>query len=86
MFMEILRDNPWLIVIMLGVLVPLFGIVFGTLSSYFATVRKAEAEAALKQEMLQRGMSAEVIKMVIECTTPRKGRRSVPEAAIHERV
>jgi len=86
MFMDILRDNPWLIVIMLGVLAPLFGIVFGTVTGYLTAVRKAEVEATLKQEMIQRGMSAEEIKMVIECTTPRKGRRCTPEAAIREHV
>jgi len=86
MFMDILRDNPWLIVIILGVLVPLFGIVFGTVTGYLTAVRKAELEAGLKQEMIQRGMSAAEIKMVIESTTPRKGKRCVPEPAIHEPV
>jgi hypothetical protein len=86
MFMDILRDNPWLIVIILGVLVPLFGIVFGTVTGYLTAVRKAELEAGLKQEMIQRGMSAAEIKMVIESTTPRKGKRCVPESAIHEQV
>ena len=86
MFMDILRDNPWLIVIILGMLVPLCGIVFGTVTGYLTAVRKAELEATLKQEMIQRGMSAEEIKMAIECTTPRKGRRQVLEAAIRERI
>ena len=75
-----------LIVIILGVLVPLFGIVFGTVTGYLTAVRKAELEAGLKQEMIQRGMSAAEIKMVIESTTPRKGKRCVPESAIHEQV
>jgi hypothetical protein len=39
MFMDTLRNNPWLIVILLGILAPLFGIVFGTVSGYLAAVK-----------------------------------------------
>ena len=84
--LQLLQENPWLLVIGLGVLVPLFGIVFGTVTGYLATVRKAELEAGLKQEMIQRGMSADEIKLVIESTTPRRGKRCAPVAAVHERV
>ena len=85
MFMDILRDNPWLLVNILGVTIPLAGIIFGTVTGYLTAVKKAELEAGLKQEMIQRGMSAEEIKMVIEATTPRKGRRCAPEHAVQER-
>jgi hypothetical protein len=63
---EVFTANPWLIVILLGVLIPLCGIVFGTVTKYLQNVRQAELDASLKQEMLQRGMSADDIVRVIE--------------------
>jgi hypothetical protein len=36
--------------------------------------------------MIERGMSADEIKMIIEATAPRKGKRYAPEAGIRERV
>ena len=70
--LELLQENPWLIVVCLALLIPILGIIFGTVTGYLTRVRKAEIEASLKMEMLQRGMSAEEIKTVIEAT-PRKG-------------
>lgn len=69
--LELLQENPWLIIVTLALLIPILGIVFGTVTSHLTRVRKAEIEASLKMEMLQRGMSAAEIKMVIEAT-PRK--------------
>jgi hypothetical protein len=57
------------VVVGLAVLIPIFGIVFGTTTNCLARVRQAELEANLKQEMLQRGMSAAEIRMVIEATS-----------------
>jgi hypothetical protein len=73
---EILQENPWLIVIFLGTLVPLFGIVFGTVSQYLQKTRQAELDASLKHEMITRGMSAEEIRTVLEASSSgsRKGR------------
>jgi hypothetical protein len=70
--MELLKENPWLIVVTLGTLIPILAIIFGTITNYLTVVRKAELEANLKQDMLQRGMSAEDIRMVIEATSQRK--------------
>jgi hypothetical protein len=67
--LELLQVNPWLIVVCLALLIPILGIIFGTVTGYLTRVRKAEIEASLKMEMLQRGMSAEEIKTVIEATT-----------------
>ena len=72
---EVLADNPWLIVIALGVLVPLSAIIFGTLTSYWQQVRVAEIEASLKHAMLERGMSAEEIKTVLEASATRVAKR-----------
>ena len=49
----------WLIVVSLGLLIPIFGIVFGTTTNYLARVRQAELEASLKHNMLEQGMTAE---------------------------
>jgi hypothetical protein len=69
--LDLLRDYPWLLIVSLALLIPIFGIVFGTTTSYLARVRVAELEANLKQDMLQRGMSPEEIRMVIEATSRR---------------
>jgi hypothetical protein len=75
--LEILQENPWLIPILLGALIPILGIVFGSTTKAWTQVRRAEIDAALKHEMLQRGMSAEEIRTVMEATSfgkPSKGR------------
>jgi len=75
--LDLLTQNPWLIIVCLALLIPILGIIFGTVTGHLTRVRKAEIEAGLKLEMLQRGMSAEEIKMVIEAT-PRKGCKQQP--------
>jgi hypothetical protein len=82
--LELLRREPWLIVVVLGLLIPIFGIVFGTITNYLGRVREAELEASLKQDMLQRGMSAEEIRMVIEATSRGKGKSCVPDSAVRQ--
>jgi hypothetical protein len=47
-------------------MIPLTGIVFGTLTNYWRRSRQAELDAALKQQMLERGMSADEIVQVLE--------------------
>src|SRR6516164_6794969 len=80
--LDLLRDKPWLIIVCLGLLIPILGIVFGTVTSYLTRVREAELEASLKQDMLQRGMSAEEIQMVIEATSRRKGKTCGHDSAM----
>jgi hypothetical protein len=72
--LELLIREPWLIVVCMGLLIPILGIIFGTVTGHLTRVRKAEIEASLKMEMLQRGMSAEEIKMVVEAT-PRRNHK-----------
>jgi hypothetical protein len=69
---ELLSENPWLIPVILGMLIPITGIVFGTVTHYLQKTRQAELDAGLKHEMLQRGMSADEIVQVIRA----KGRGS----------
>ncbi len=83
--LEIVRHNPWLIVVVLAMLIPIFGIIFGTVTQYLSAIRRAELDAELKREMLARGMSADEIKTVIEASPQRKGKcgRSEPATWQH---
>ena len=45
--------------------------VVSSVGYYWHKVRKAELEASLKQEMIQRGMSADEIKQVIQASAER---------------
>jgi hypothetical protein len=78
---ELLTENPWLPIPCLALLIPIFGIIFGTITNYLTAVRKAELEASLKQDMLQRGMSADEIKTVIEASSGGKGKLCRSELA-----
>jgi hypothetical protein len=78
---DFLKDEPWLLVPCLALLIPIFGVIFGTITNYLSTVRRAELEASLKQDMLQRGMTAEEIKTVIEATSCRRGKICKSEPA-----
>jgi hypothetical protein len=62
--MEELLANPYVFV--LGILVITVGV--PTVSHYWCMNRKNELDAALKQDMINRGMSAEEIKMVLEAS------------------
>lgn len=66
--LQLLMDNPWLAVCMMVtvVIVACTAIVFVT--DYLRKSNQAEIDAALKQEMLSRGMSAADIKTVLEAT------------------
>jgi hypothetical protein len=77
--LELLKDNPWLVVVTLALLIPILGIVFGTITRHLTAVKLAEIDANLKQDMLNRGMSAEDIKTVVEATPRRKGKKCEPE-------
>jgi hypothetical protein len=66
---QLLSHNPWLIVVGLAMLIPIIGIVFGTITDYLRKTRVVEIEAALKRDMLDRGMTPEQIKMVVEASS-----------------
>jgi hypothetical protein len=81
--LELLTEHPWLLVIGLGVLVPVTGIVFGTVTGYLQKTRQAELDASLKHAMLERGMSAEEIVMVLEASSKHGAcRKSVMRDAV----
>jgi hypothetical protein len=76
--LEIFSENPWLIVCAMGLLIPILGIVFGTVTSYLQQTRQAELEASLKHAMLERGMSAEEIAMVLQASSRNRGCKKLP--------
>jgi len=61
-----LHHNPWVVTIVFVFMVPITAIVFGTLTAYWRRSRQAELDAALKQQMLELGMSADEIVRVLE--------------------
>ena len=78
-------NSPFVFVI--GILVVTVAV--PTITYYWQKTRRAEIDAALKQDMLQRGMSADDIRTVLEASSDRarKGgcgasrRREAPEWA-----
>jgi hypothetical protein len=74
---EIISANPWLLALGLAILVPITGIVCGTVATYFQKVRKAELDASLKHAMLEKGMSAEEIRTVLEASSDVTGLKKV---------
>lgn len=64
--LQLLHANPWLVVCGLaaGMIVACVAIVF--ITDYMRKSQQAEIDAALKQEMLARGMTAADIKTVLE--------------------
>ena len=84
--MELLKKDPWLVVVVLGMSIPIISVVVGSITSYLTRVRQAELEAGLKHDMLQRGMSAEDIRMVIEASAPRPGKTCKPDSAVRHEI
>src|SRR5262245_30349422 len=70
--MQLLAQNPGVAIVGLALLIPIVAICFGTITDYLRKTRVAEIEAALKRDMLERGMTPEQIKMVVEATATRK--------------
>jgi hypothetical protein len=78
--LEIFSANPWLVAVAEVALVPLVcvcvGIVCISVSVYTRKIRLARFYFELKRDMLQRGLSAEEMRIVIEA-----GRQAVPDPA-----
>jgi len=66
---QLLSENPWIMVIALGLMVP----IIARITQYLHRVRRDELETSLKHAMLEKGMSAQDIKMVLEATAERAG-------------
>jgi hypothetical protein len=74
--MESLLQNPYVFV--LGILLLTVGV--PTIAHYWHQLRRTELDASLKHEMLQRGMSAAEIKMVLEASSGRRGEAPRPDS------
>ena len=76
--LEIFSANPWLVAVAEIAFVPLVGVVVGIVCISFNVCRRkirlAQFDFELKRDMLQRGMSAEDIRTVIEA-----GRQAVSD-------
>lgn len=72
--LEIFSANPWLVAVAEVALVPLIGIVCISVNVCRRKIRLAQFDFELKRDMLQRGLSAEEIRTVIEA-----GRPAVPD-------
>jgi hypothetical protein len=77
--LEIFSANPWLVAVAEIALVPLIATVVGivciSVNVYRRKICLARFDFELKRDMLQRGLSAEEIRIVIEA-----GRRAAPAA------
>jgi hypothetical protein len=71
---DFLFQNPWLIVVCMALIIPIVAIIFGTVTEYLRKVRIAEVDATLKRDMLERGMTPEQIKTVLESTSMHRGK------------
>ena len=78
---EFFGENPGLIIPCLALMIPIVAIIFGTVTGYLLKVRRAELEAGLKQQMLERGMSAEEIRTVIEASNHGRGKSCLRDSA-----
>ena len=73
--LDIFFSNPWLVAVAQIAFVTLVGIVCISFNVCRRKIRLAQFDFELKREMLQRGMSAEEIRIVIEA-----GRQATPAA------
>ena len=64
--LELFSANPWLVAVAEVALVPLVGIVCISICVCTRKIRLARFDFELKRDMLQRGLSAEDIRTVIE--------------------
>lgn len=66
---ELLNQEPWLLVIILIATVIISCVAIVSITSYLRQSQQAEIDASLKQDMLNRGMSAADIKTVLEASS-----------------
>lgn len=65
----LLTNNPWLVVCILAAVVIVACVAIVFITEYLRKSQQSEIDAALKQEMLSRGMSAADIKTILEAST-----------------
>jgi hypothetical protein len=68
--LDIFSANPWLVAVAEIAFVPLVGLVCISFNVCRRKIRLAQFDFELKRDMLQRGMSAEDIRTVIDAGRP----------------
>ena len=66
MYEYLMRFSPWEMIVLVSIVGGLFVIIFAVAGDFWHRVRKVEIETKLKQDMLDRGMSAEEIRTVLD--------------------
>ena len=80
--LQLFVDNPWLVLCALASVVIVFCVAIVFVTDHLRTSHQAEIDATLKQDMLNRGMSAADIKTVLEASTDGEATRM----ALHQPV
>lgn len=65
---ELLSREPWLVVIIVGGIIAIGCTAIVCIPDYLRKVRQAEIDASLKHAMLERGMSGEEIRLVLQAS------------------
>jgi hypothetical protein len=73
--LQLFLDNPWLALCALIAVVIVACAAIALITDYLRRSRQAEIDAALKQDMLDRGMSAADIKTVLEASSDGEANR-----------
>lgn len=84
--LQLFMNDPWLVVCVLIAAVILGCVAIVFVSDYLRKTRQAEIDAALKQDMLNRGLSAIDIKTVLEASGDAELLRQSQCGAEHVRV
>ena len=66
MYEYLSRFSPWEMITLVSIVGGLFVIIFAVAGDVWQRVRKVELETKLKQDMLDRGMSADEIRTVLD--------------------
>lgn len=69
---DALMNNPGSVTMVAGCAMIVLIVAIGTITRYWYLVAKARADADLKHDMLQRGMSADEIERILQARSPEK--------------
>ncbi len=67
--LQLISDHPWLLVCMLAAGVIVACVAIAVITDYLRKSHQSEIDASLKQDMLNRGMSAADIKTILEASS-----------------
>lgn len=84
--LQIFINDPWLVVCVLIAVVILGCVAIVFVTDYLRKARQAEIDAALKQDMLNRGLTAVDIKTILEASSDAEMLRQASCGSDHVRV